>query len=109
MNVMVLLVRSFLVSLLIEKLSELSLLNVLSIDSFIISKHVVVLDDIDVLIVGDEGLIVVGTMLLNLLDGLADEEPVLLLVKLVRVVDQREQEDIVVLVLVVHLQLNLLI
>lgn len=85
---MVLLVRSFLVSLLIEKLSELSLLNVLSIDSFIISKHVVVLDDIDVLIVGDEGLIVVGTMLLNLLDGLADEEPVLLLVKLVRVVDQ---------------------
>lgn len=106
---MVLLVRSFLVSLLIEKLSELSLLNVLSIDSFIISKHVVVLDDIDVLIVGDEGLIVVGTMLLNLLDGLADEEPVLLLVKLVRVVDQREQEDIVVLVLVVHLQLNLLI
>lgn len=87
MNVMVLLVRSFLVSLLIEKLSELSLLNVLSIDSFIISKHVVVLDDIDVLIVGDEGLIVVGTMLLNLLDGLADEEPVLLLVKLVRVVD----------------------
>lgn len=83
---MVLLVRSFLVSLLIEQLSELSLLNVLSIDSFIISKHVVVLDDIDVLIVGDEGLIVVGTMLLNLLDGLADEEPVLLLVKLVRVV-----------------------
>lgn len=82
-NMMILLVRSLLIPLLIEQFSKFCLLDVLAIHSLIISKHIVVLDDIDMLIVRDERLIVISAVFLYLLDSLPNEEPVLLLIELV--------------------------
>ena len=93
----------------INQLSEQSLLNVLVIHSFVIAKHVIVLNDVDVLVLCNKGLAIVLSQFIHFFHGFTNEEECMFSVKFFLLVDQCEQEHIVRLRAEVHLQLDLLV
>lgn len=94
----------------LDQLVEFDCLDVVCVHFFFgESQQVVVLDHEDFLVVGNDRLVIILTEFNDFVVALADEEERLLPIKLIRLIHEREKEDVVFVGFVVHLQLNILL
>jgi len=92
----------------VDQLPEVHVLNILFENIIVLSKQVIVLHNVNVLVLGNETLVVVDAQLFDVIVGLSDEEPGLLTVVFLCLVHEREKEDVIRFGPVVHLELDIM-